>query len=227
MTSFGVDVMPTYRMCYFNGRGLAETSRLLFAIADVDYTDYRYPLEILDWKTYNFVREEFDADKANNKLVKSLNKVPFLEIDGEVLCQSKAIERYLARRFKMMGDDEVQAARIDSICECVRDFKTEYQTVRKLPEDERELGMKKWFEETLPARLASLEHLVEEGGYAVGSKLSLADVVLFSFLTQFFDNKEGSRSAFETTTNIRSVVETVEKMESVQNWLSSRPETAF
>lgn len=218
--------MTSYRMCYFDGRGLAETSRLLFAVAEVDYTDYRYPIEILDWKTHSFVREEFEKDKASGKLVNSLNKVPFLEVDGVVLCQSKAIERYLARRFNLMGDDEIQAARIDSICECVRDFKTEYQSVRKLPEEERDSGMKKWFKETLPARLASLEHLVDKI-YAVGHRLSLADIVLFSFLTQFFDNVEDTREAYETTTNIRSVVELVGNINTIKRWLEKRPKTAF
>ena len=55
----------------------------------------------------------------------------------------------------------------------------------------------------------------------------LADIVLFSFLTQFFDNKEDTRDAYEKTTNIRSIVELVGKLDTVKRWLENRPKTAF
>ena len=67
----------------------------------------------------------------------SLNKLPYLEVDGVTFPQSKAIERFLARRFNMMGENELDAARIDSICECVRDFKDMYQKVRALSDEEK------------------------------------------------------------------------------------------
>ena len=124
------------KLCYFNGRGLAETSRLLFAINSEEYEDFRYPLEVIDFSKHEMVKEEFDKDKADGKLVHSLNKLPYLEVDGVIIPQSKTIERFLARRFNMMGETDVQGAQIDSICECVRDFKDLYQKVRSLPEDE-------------------------------------------------------------------------------------------
>jgi len=71
------------KLCYFNGRGLAETSRLILAVAGVDYEDYRYPLEVLDWATFNMVRDEFDKDKCEGKLDKSMGKVPFLVVREE------------------------------------------------------------------------------------------------------------------------------------------------
>jgi hypothetical protein len=40
----------------------------LFAAAEQDYTDFRYPLEILDWKTYSFNREEFDKAKSDGSM---------------------------------------------------------------------------------------------------------------------------------------------------------------
>jgi glutathione S-transferase len=214
------------KLCYFNGRGLAETSRLLFAAAEQDYTDFRYPLEILDWKTYSFNREEFDKAKSDGSLVNSLNKVPYLEVDGDVICQSKTIERYLGRRFNMMGDTDLEAAKIDSICECLRDFKTDYQTVRKTEESDREVAMTVWFNETLPSKLNALEHLVNTN-FSVGGRLSLADVSLFSFLTQFFDNTEAANDSMNNTPNIKSVVETVRSLDSVQQWLNTRPVSSF
>ena len=85
-----------------------------------------------------------------------------------------------------------------------------------------------WFGETLPARLAALEARVGGGGCAVGGRLSLADIVLFSFVTQFFDNADGARQAASSSApRIHAVVEKVASMPAIRDWLSSRPDTAF
>jgi len=104
------------KLTYFNVRGLAETSRILLAIGKEEYEDFRYPLDIIDMSTHEMTKDEFDSDKSNGKLVKSLNKVPFIEVDGVTIPQSKTIERFLARRFNMMGVNDVENAQIDAIC---------------------------------------------------------------------------------------------------------------
>jgi glutathione S-transferase len=227
---------------YFNGRGLAETSRLILAVVDKKYKDFRYPLEVIDWKTYNMVRKEFDEDKASGKLWKSMGKLPFLEVGGQVISQSKSIERYLARRFKLMGDTNEEGALIDSYCEYIRDFKTAYQTVRKA--ENKEEAMEKWFGETLPEKLSSFEKILYENTdfqntsseiksvlgetrFSVGNKLSLADIVIYSFLVDFFDNKEGVNKSFEQCKTLRNIVNTVGNNPNIKKWVENRAETAF
>ena len=162
------------KLTYFNIRGLAETSRILFAIGGEEYEDFRYPLEIIDMSKYEMKKEDFDKDKSEGKLLGSLNKVPFLTLeDTTVIPQSKTIERFLAQRFNLMGKNEVEYALIDSICECVRDFKEMYQKVRHLPVDEKDQGMKEWFTITLVEKLELLENLLGEGGYSVGEQLRM------------------------------------------------------
>jgi prostaglandin-H2 D-isomerase / glutathione transferase len=214
------------KLCYFNGRGLAETSRFIFAITEQPYTDFRYPLDIIDWSTYTFRRDEFDQDKADGKLACSLNKLPYLEVDGEVIPQSKSIERYLARKFGMMGSNEVEAAQIDAICEYVRDFKTEYQRTRLLKDDARDTGMTKWFEETLPEKLTNLDKIVGET-FSVGNQTSLADVTLYTFIAQFFDEGRRARAACDKAPNIESVVLRISELPTVQKWIANRPTTDF
>jgi prostaglandin-H2 D-isomerase / glutathione transferase len=211
------------KLTYFNVRGLAETSRFLLALGGEEYEDFRYPLDVIDMK-----KDEFDKDKADGKLVTSLNKVPFLEVDGVTIPQSKSMERFLARRYNMMGSSDVEAAQIDAICESVRDFKDMYQKVRSLPEQERPDGMNEWFTKTLVERLTLLENqLVGENGFSVGSSMSLSDVVLFTFIKEFFDNKEASMNATLTSPKIRAVVERVSNNEKVLSWIESRPKTDF
>ena len=221
------------KLNYFNGRGLAETSRLILAVVDKKYKDFRYPLEIIDWKTYNMVRKEFDEDKASGKLWKSMGKLPFLEVDGQVISQSKSIERYLARKYDLMGENDEQGALIDSYCEYIRDFKTAYQTVRKA--ENKEEAMAKWFGETLPEKLSSFEKILCENTdfqtsserFSVGNKLSLADIVIYSFLVDFFDNKEGVKKSFEQCKTLRNIVNTVSNNPNIKDWVENRAETAF
>ncbi len=47
--------------------------------------------------------------------------MPVLEVGDKKLCQSKAIYRYLGRKFKLAGDDEWQAAKCDEIVDSVGD----------------------------------------------------------------------------------------------------------
>jgi prostaglandin-H2 D-isomerase / glutathione transferase len=211
--------MSTLRLVYFNARGLGETSRLILAYSNATYEDYRYPIQINDWKTHDIVKDEFDADKNEGKLLKSCNKVPYLSVDGEIIGQSKAIERYLARRFNLMGDNEIEAFKIDSICEWVRDFKTSYQK-------EKTNNSENWFNVLLPEKMELLENIVSQEN-SVGSRVSLADIVLFSFITEFFDNKEGALNSLNKCPNIKSVVENIGQNENIIQWLERRPETNF
>ena len=195
------------KLTYFNVRGLAETSRILLAIGGEEYEDYRYPLEIIDMKTHKMNKPEFENDKKEGRLVHALNKVPFLTLeDGTIIPQSKTIERFLANRFYLMGSTDV---------------------VRKLEGEEKEKGLEEWFTKTLVEKLELLEHNLDNDEYSVGYHLSLSDVVLFGFITQFFDDKEAAMKATETTPKIRGIVENVGKLGRVQRWLESRPQTDF
>tara|TARA_B110000967_G_C18861001_1_gene549925 strand:- start:774 stop:1439 length:666 start_codon:yes stop_codon:yes gene_type:complete len=221
--------MYKMKLVYFNGRGLAETSRIILALNDAKYEDFRYPLKIIDWATHNMERAEFLKDKSDNKLLMSLNKLPFLEVDGEVLSQSKTIERFLGRKFNMMGDTDISAGRIDALCEYVRDFKDVYQSVRKLPEDEKVDGLNKWFNETLLEKLELLENILcnEHEHFSVGTRISLADVVLYAFITQFFDDKEVVLKSTKNSPKLRKIVEYVGSLDQIKSWIKRRPETNF
>jgi len=213
------------KLVYFNVRGLAETSRMIFALAEQEYEDFRYPLEVVDMSTHQMVKDEFDKDKEDGKLLSSLNKVPYLEVDNQIIPQSKTIERFLATRFNMMGESYIERARIDSICECVRDFKDMYQKVRVA--EDKATAMNEWFTVTLVERLTLLENLLGDDGFSVGSNTSLSDVVLYSFITNFFDNKEASMNATLAAPKLRKIIDRVHSLPQMVQWLENRPKTDF
>jgi len=214
------------KLNYFNGKGIAETSRMLLAAAGVEYEDFRYPLTINNWATYDFTRDEFDKDKEDGKLWKSMDKLPFLQVDDKTIFQSKAIERYIANRYMLMGGDLEDSAVIDSYCECLRDFKTAYHNEKKKPD--KETAMNKWFNELLVNKLEVFDSIISNkgsdmSGYAVGGKLSLADVSIYTFLVEYFDNTEGVLKAYENCPKLKAIVKTVGENEKIKHWIETRP----
>ena len=217
------------KLVYFDARGLAETSRLILAFKNIDYEDFRYPIEVIDWKSHNIIKKEFDKDKEIGKLKDSLNKLPYLVVNNTVIPQSKTIERYLAEKYGMMGNGAIEKAKIDSICEYIRDFKDLYQGVRRLKDEEREAGMQKWFSETLPDKLMLLEHVVGNSNeiFCVGNTESLADIVVFSFIKEFFDAKEQASAATNNCPRLQRIIDNLANNENITKWLLKRPQTPF
>ena len=62
-------------------------------------------------------------------------------------------------------------------------------------------------------------------GVAVGSKVSIADITIYYWLTFFFDNVEGAKAAYSTCPTIGAVVSTTGALDKVKEWESKRPAT--
>ena len=87
--------------------------------------------------------------------------------------------------------------------------------------------MSEWFTVTLVERLTLLENqLVGESGFSVVNTMSLSDVVLFTFINEFFDNN-GCTNVTLTSPKICAVVDRVSSDEKVVKWLNERPKTPF
>ena len=83
---------------YFNARGAAETCRILLALGQEPYDDTRF-----DITPGKMESPAFNEAKEAGDLKLNLNRAPVLVTpDGVTIGQSKAIERYLARRFSLM-----------------------------------------------------------------------------------------------------------------------------
>lgn len=101
--------------------------------------------------------------------------MPILEAHGVTIYQSKAIFRYVSHKTGLMGSTPEEAALIDAVCETVLEMRT---AVGDAKDDSAKAAL---LETKLPALIASLERNVGAAGFAVGSKLSAADVALYHF----------------------------------------------
>ncbi|CAE7455353.1 GST1 [Symbiodinium natans] len=196
--------MPSYKLTYFDIRGLAENARIFFAVAKQPYEDVRLTLAFGTPGDFSTIkRPEFDEMKAKGELDTSLGKVPLLEVDGAKIGQSKAIERFLSRELGLAGSSPIEAAQVDQLGETVRDIKDAYQKVRGLKdEEEKKKGMEKWFAEDLPGwcKLTEKSLPAGPGPFMVGGKVSAADLLFYTLLLApggFFDNTEGAKAAFQ------------------------------
>ncbi|KAJ8026820.1 Hematopoietic prostaglandin D synthase [Holothuria leucospilota] len=202
--------MSTYKFTYFNVEALGETSRYIFAVAGQEYEDIR--IEEADW--------------PKMKEGTPLGQLPYLDVDGERIPQSMAINRYLSRKFGLYGENDIEKARIDVVLEVLEELG--YHTVKAIYEKDegvKQTLLKELAEVQAPKYLGLLEKLLvaNQGGdgYFVGSKISLADIVVFNWVHDrlpYFKiiNKEP---------RLQALVDKIKALPRMNAWLKKRPKT--
>uniref|UniRef100_A0A7S0EYZ1 Glutathione S-transferase n=1 Tax=Hanusia phi TaxID=3032 RepID=A0A7S0EYZ1_9CRYP len=219
--------MPV-KLTYFNLRGLAEPTRYMLHIAGVEYEDHRYPIDV----AAGFKRPEFDADQAKGVFDMNMGRIPLLEVDGQVIGQSRPIARFVARKYGFMGDNDIEAAQVDAAFEHVKDIVDAYQKPRSITDEAaKKEAIDKWFSTELPTWYGKLEKSIaltsKKDGCSVGSKISLADIGIYYLAIFFFDDKELNKAAWEKHPKVKAVVEAVANHPKVKEWEAKRPNTVM
>ena len=220
-------------LTYFDARGVVEPTRLLLAAAGVSYEDKRYKV---DMTTKPPSAPEFNADKESGALAANMGRAPILEVDGAQIGQSHAIARFLARKYSMMGSTDIEAAQIDTIYEHVRDIKEAWVKVRLNPaldEAGKKDAIDKYLTTDLPEWCKKLETSIQTfqstSGYAVGPAMSLADVVIYAWLSCYYpaERKDEVEAAYAGCAHISKIMSTVGSHPGISEWESRRPVTAM
>ncbi|MDH3431829.1 MAG: glutathione S-transferase N-terminal domain-containing protein, partial [Gammaproteobacteria bacterium] len=89
----------------FNG-GRGEVARLALTIGKIPFEDDRIPLS-----TWRSVRDQMP-----------FHALPVLQIDGELVTQSNAINRYVGRLTGLYPDDAIEALRCDEVMDAIEDI---------------------------------------------------------------------------------------------------------
>lgn len=211
--------MAAYELVYFNGKGLAEVSRLLLAVADKAFTDSRFPLERKEGG--GFIRPEFDAAKASGAF--PMGQVPILRVtEGgatTVLSQSKAIERYLAGATGLMGASALEAAQIDGVGELLVDVRGKLMAAKDDAAKDAAFA-------ALATALGHLEKYIAASGsgFLVGSKLSLADVQLYAFFQNYYEAERArAHACLAAAPHTAALVARVAALPAIAAWEAARP----
>nr|BAR90779.1 glutathione S-transferase 1 [Nautilus pompilius] len=165
--------MPTYKLTYFDGKGRAELTRLLFTAAGVDFHDCRIGY-VDDWP----------ALKPHTPF----GQLPILEIDDNIVIpQSLAIARHIARKYGYAGKDLMEQTQADVIVDTFDDLHVEFGKTLYEKDESKKNELKRQFrEEVLPRYLRNLEKALKKNcggeGYFVGNSLTWADLQAINIL---------------------------------------------
>jgi glutathione S-transferase len=93
-------------LVYFDAKGVVEMTRIMMKIGGLEFDDTRFPIKVKEGG--GFETPEFSVAKETGDLRPNMNRAPVLVVGDMKIGQSKAIERYVAKRCDMMGSsDEV------------------------------------------------------------------------------------------------------------------------
>jgi len=202
--------MSQIKLTYFDLRARAEPARLVLAYAGVKYTDQRIPAP---WDN--------PAPWAAMKPTTPYGQTPLLNWDGQVIAQSMAITRFLAAQFGLKGKNNLESAQVDEVVDTIEDvigvtIKTHFETD---PVKKAETIAALNTSTVLPMLTNIEKRLVSRGGqFLVGNALSLADIHLFFFCSEYTTAK-----LLATTPKIANLVKRVEHLPNIQKWLRARP----
>ena len=111
---------PKLRLIYFDSWGRAELPRYILAVGGIDYEDIR--LNLKEFEEYRTSKNQklFRLTACRTAalchfLEAPFSLVPVLECDGEIIDQSLAIVRFLAREAGLEGNTSWEKAHADQI----------------------------------------------------------------------------------------------------------------
>jgi prostaglandin-H2 D-isomerase / glutathione transferase len=210
-----LNLVISYRLAYFNGKARAEIIRYIFKVAKVPFVDDR------------MAPADYATRKANGEFRANFDRLPVLYLENnQAVGQSKAIERYLAKKFGLMGSTDEEALQVDVICEHCRDVKDKYFASRVGKSGDDLVKAKQTFvSQDLPAWLGKIDKVIKPGGYCVGSKLSLADLYMFNMAYDYFDPSEEMTKIINDCKNIKASADCAK--EALKEHLDSRPVTPW
>lgn len=155
------------KLVYFGVRGRVEPARLM-----LELTKTPYEFEIVALEAW---------PEAKVKMLERtpLGQMPVLEDGALTVCQSGAINRYLAQKLGLAGSTIAEQARIDEVCETAGDlifqaslinWNPQFDAVREKNRDETKVrleNLEKYFSRTG----ANAEFWITPGKYTLGDVL--------------------------------------------------------
>jgi glutathione S-transferase len=161
--------MPKLKLTYFDfhgGRG--EPARLALSMGGIPFEDDR--VSPSDW----------EQRKPNTPF----GALPVLEVDGQTLAQSNAINRYVGKLTDLYPTDAWQAALCDEAMEAVEDINTKLGSTMFLPDEEKKVQRKALVDGPLSFYLSSLQRRLEAHGgrYFSADRLTIADLKVFVWI---------------------------------------------
>ncbi|KAK5640386.1 hypothetical protein RI129_011197 [Pyrocoelia pectoralis] len=187
---------PVYKLTYFPLRGLAEPIRFLLHYGNIEFEDFR--IETENWPEIK-------------------PHMPFGKIP------SIAITRYLAKKVKLVGANDLEDLEIDAIVDTINDLRGNIARYHyETNEAVKESSKKPLFEETIPYYLERMEAIVKKnnGHLAVG-KLTWADFFFVGIVDTL--NFMIKKNLIADCPNLQGLQKNVLNLPAIKEWVAKRP----
>ena len=186
----------------------------MFAQADVQYEDIRLS------------REQWAEVKPSSPW----KVMPFLEVDGERIGGSSVIGRFLAERFGLGGEGDIERAKIAAAGDAVNDLAS--NVIQKIYEEKDEAKKeeikKEILEKKLPSILGSFEEKIINNGTPEGwlytKKVTWADFSIVLVLDWLDLTLPGALKDYPGIAKLR---DSVNNLPNIKKWIAARPKTQF
>lgn len=200
-------------------------------------------------------------DQVKDTLDANLGRMPICEADGVSIGQGPAIHMFIAATHGLCGSGAAEMAQILSIKEALGELDTAFRGLVKYGDDPTEEALSKFFEDSTssdytgmangagrPTRflkwyMGRLEGIVGDGGVAVGSSISLADVLIYNNFAECLTKEEAPdmpdwkrapyndaarmEAALAGCPKIKAICDAVAANEGMKKWLAMRGPQGF
>ncbi|GMS92572.1 hypothetical protein PENTCL1PPCAC_14747, partial [Pristionchus entomophagus] len=208
-------IMPSYKLSYFPGRGMTEVSRQMLHLSGTLFEDNR--LEMDEW--------------AKVKESAPFGQLPLLHVDGKPLPQSFAIARYLAKLFGFAGATPFEAAWVDALADQMKDYLGEIKqyllVAYGFAEGDKEQLQKEVVDPAIHKFFTILETRAKENGsngHFVGNSLTWIDLVVSDHIEILEGLIPNAVDAFPLVKEVQRKTTSCPKL---KEWLDKRPVTTW
>jgi len=183
-----------YKLTYFDLNGRGESIRLIFAAAGKNFADDRIKFD--NW--------------GSLKSTTPWGSLPILHFGDKTLGQSLTICRYLARKFKLVGANEWEAAQCDELVDAMNDLYLEWIKLFFEKNEEKKAELREKFVSTsAPKYFEKFEAIQNDNGgdFLVGKFMTWADIFITDKLRTFEETVDpGILNAYSKLRNVKDAV---------------------
>lgn len=201
---------------YWKIRGLAQPVRMAARYAGVEYTDEFF--EQGDAPEYS--RDVWLNAKKENKHGLDFPNLPYLvdPNNGVKITQSGAMMRYVARKGKLYGKDEVEMAKVDMLADTLVDFRGMLVGTCYGPADqfESKLGA---FAKALPERLGSFSSYLGDKPFFAGNDVTYCDFMFYEMILESSKMVKGCLDQFK---NLSEFCARIESLPAIQKFMAEK-----
>mmetsp|Transcript_10295 Transcript_10295/g.16538 ORF Transcript_10295/g.16538 Transcript_10295/m.16538 type:complete len:238 (-) Transcript_10295:61-774(-) len=209
-------------LTYFNIEGRGLPIRLAFAIGNIEFKDVRLS------------REAFADLKKNGKL--PLGQLPTLTVCGNVYAQSFAILKYAGVEAGLYPSNVLEAMEVDSAIMTLEDVMfplsmsifPERYGLENWKDEKQKMEVRGRLNDIISGKLGKLDAILSKNKskYAVGSKMTIADIMIYTSLRNFKSGRlDGISSDVSSKCNtLEAIYKTVHEHPKVVDWMKVEAE---